>query len=66
MPESKLAGGTRFVYYGRGTDCVGVMVAAVELIGGSGAAIPAVSDPNPNCCKVRASILPVGFKPCAA
>src|SRR5579863_1279953 len=34
--------------------------------GGVGAATPAVCEPRPNFCRVRASSLPVGFKPCEA
>ena len=34
--------------------------------GGVGAATPAVSEPNPSLCKVKASNRPVGFSPCDA
>src|SRR5262249_21487183 len=37
-----------------------------EATGGMGAATPAVVEPRPSCCRVLASSLPVGFKPCAS
>jgi len=37
-----------------------------ELTGSNGAATPAVLEPKPNFCNVRASSLPEGFNPCAA
>jgi hypothetical protein len=53
-------------YCCRRAVCVGVVAAFEELIGGIGAATPAVRDPSPNCCKVFASSLPLGFSPCPA
>ena len=38
---------------------------AVAFGGGVGGATPAVSEPSPSFCSVRASSLPVGLNPCA-
>ncbi len=37
-----------------------------ELTAGIGGAAPATSEPSPSCCKVLASNLPVGFRPCVS
>ena len=48
----------------RGTLTDGLGVSEVELIGGMGAAMPAVCEPNPSFSNVLASILPEAFRPC--
>src|SRR5580704_2363869 len=51
--------------YGR-ADWTEEFVSLEEELGGAiGSATPAVCEPSPSFCSVRASNLPDGFKPCA-
>ena len=56
---------SRFVEgaYSRLAVWVILVAAEEELTGGMGAATPAVCEPRPNFCKVRASSLPLGLSP---
>src|SRR5712692_5258850 len=44
----------------------GLTLAGSEVSGGRGAARPAVTDPRPSFCRLKASSLPEGFRLCAA
>lgn len=49
--------------YWRWADCAGLVRIEDEVIGGIGAATPAVCEPKPNFCRVGASSFPDGLSP---
>jgi hypothetical protein len=53
-------------YGRRGGVGDGLVASEEELTGGIGGARPAVCEPRPSFCKVFASSLPEGFRPCTS
>ena len=49
--------------YWRWADCAGLVRIEDEVIGGIGAATPAVCEPSPSFCRVGASSFPEGLSP---